>query len=154
FAKTTAGLLTVVLEAGVPYRLAAPMTALLCAAIFTPILWRNRDRSPMLLFAIAAVMSRLWTYNLNTSNLILVFLLLALWLLAIETRDMRATGLFIAVGASLWVPASLSEHHVVQLAEHVTWLAGITGLLILDTRAPVSEDIGVEDQIAAAAARR
>ena len=108
----------------------------------------------MLLFAIAAVMSRLWTYNLNTSNLILVFLLLALWRLAIETRDMRATGLFIAVGASLWVPASLSEHHIVQLAEHVTWLTGIIGLLILDSRAPVSEDIEVEDQIAAAAARR
>jgi hypothetical protein len=154
FAKTTAGLLTVVLDAGVTYRLAAPLTALLCAAIFAPISWHHRDSSPMLLFAIAAVMSRLWTYNLNTSNLILVFLLLALWRLAIETRDMRATGLFLAVGASLWVPASLSEHHIVQLAEHVTWLAGIIGLLILDTRAPVSEDIEVEDQIAAAAARR
>ena len=154
FAKTTAGLLTVVLDAGVPYRLAAPLTALLCAAIFMPILWRHRDSSPMLLFAIAAVMSRLWTYNLNTSNLILVFLLLELWRLAIETRDMRATGLFIAVGMSLWVPASFSEHHIVQLAEHLTWLAGVIGLLILDTRAPDSEDIEEEDQIAAAAARR
>jgi len=134
FAKTTAGLLTVVLEAGVPYRLAAPLTALLCAAIFTPILWRNRDR-----IADAPVRDRggdespldLQSKHLESD---LVFLLLALWRLAIETRDMRATGLFIAVGASLWVPASLSEHHVVQLAEHLTWLAGIIGLLILDSR--------------------
>jgi len=150
FAQTTDGLLTVVLDAGVPFRLAAPLTALLCIAIFGPILWRYRDRSPMLLFAIAAIMSRLWTYNLNTSNLILVFLLLALWRLAIETRDLRATALFIAVAASLWVPASLSNHHVVQLAEHLTWLAGIIGLLILDRSGPVSDELEVSDPIAEA----
>ena len=108
------------------------------------------------LFAIAALTSRLWTYNLNTSNLILVFLLLALWRLAAETttRDTRATALFLAVGASLWVPARLSEHHVVQLAEHVTWLAGTVGLLILDTRAPVSEELTTPDRPAKAAAVR
>lgn len=154
FAHTTAGLLTVVLDAGVPYRLAAPLTALLCLAIFTPLLWQYRDRSLMLLFAIAALTSRLWTYNLNTSNLILIFLLLALWRLAIETRDTRATALFIAVGASLWVPARLSEYHVVQLVEHLTWLAGIIGLLILDRLLSVSEDIEVADQMGAAAVRR
>jgi hypothetical protein len=154
YAQTTNGLLTVVLDAGVPYRLAAPMTALLCIAIFTPLLWHYRERAPMLLFAIAALMSRLWTYNLNTSNLILVFLLLALWRLAIETRNTRAATLFMLVGASLWVPASLSEHHVVQLAEHLIWLAGTIGLLILDSRASVSDEIEVADQIGAAAVRR
>ena len=56
----------------------------------------------MLLFAIAALTSRLWTYNLNTSNLMLVFLLLALWCLAVEstTSDMRATVLYLALA---WV---------------------------------------------------
>jgi len=156
FAHTTAGLLTVILDAGVPYRVAAPLTALLCLAIFTPILWSYRDRSPMLLFAIVGLTSRLWTYNLNTSNVILVFLLLALWRLAVETttRDMRATALFLAVGASLWVPARLSEYHVVQLAEHLTWLAGIIGLLILDTHALVSEELTTPDRPARGAAVR
>ena len=155
FAQTTAGLLTVILDAGVPYRVAAPLIALLCLAIFTPILWSYRDRPPMLLFAVAALTSRLWTYNLNTSNVIFVFLLLALWRLAVETttRDTRATALFLAVGASLWVPARLSEYHVVQLAEHLIWLAATIGLLILDTRVSVSDDVEVED-IGAAAARR
>src|ERR1700687_2609716 len=150
FAQTTAGLLTVVLDAGVPYRLAAPLTALLCLAIFTPLLWSYRERSPMLLFGIAGLTSRLWTYNLNTSNLIIVFLLLALWRLAIETRDTRAVALYIAVAASLWVPARLSEHHVIQLAEHLTWLAGIIGLLILDPRPYVSDDIEVDDPVTVA----
>jgi hypothetical protein len=139
FANTTNGLLTLVLDVGVPYRLAAPLTAIVCLAIFTPLLWTNRERSPMLLFAIAAVTSRLWTYNLNTSNLILVFLLLALWRLAIETRVVRAGVLFLAVGASLWVPARLSECHAIQLAEHLIWLGGVVGLLILDRRLVVSD---------------
>src|ERR1700687_772549 len=68
FANTTAGPLTAVLDLGVPYRLAAPLTAIVCLAIFTPLLWRYRDRSLMLLFAIAAVLSRLWAYNLHPSN--------------------------------------------------------------------------------------
>jgi hypothetical protein len=154
FAQTTAGLLTVVLASGVPYRVAAPLTALLCIAIAIPLLWYYRERSPMLLFAIAALTSRLWTYNLNTSNLMLVFLLLALWHLAIQTRDIRLTALFIAVAASLWIPASLSELHVVQLGEHLIWLAGIVGLLILDRRKSVLDDIDVADSVRAASARR
>ena len=156
FAQTTAGLLTVVLDAGVPYNVAAPVTAMLCVAISIPLLWFYRNRSPMLLFAIAALTSRLWTYNLNTSNLMLVFLLLALWRLAVEsnTSDMRATVLYLAVAASLWIPASLSEHHVIQLGEHLIWLAGIIGLLILDRRVSISDEVEVADQIHAAAVRR
>jgi hypothetical protein len=150
YANTTDGLLTLVLDLGVPYRLAAPLTAIVCIAIFTPALWYYRDRSLMLLFAIAAVMSRLWTYNLNTSNLMLIFLLLALWRLALETRDTRAGALFLAVGASLWVPASLSEHHAVQLAEHVIWLAGLIGLLILDRHRSASEELAISHPFARA----
>jgi len=70
----------------------------------------------MLLFAIAAVMRPpvdLQSKHLESDSCLL---LLALWRRAIETRDIRATCLFIAVGASLWVPARLSEHHVIQLA--------------------------------------
>jgi hypothetical protein len=154
YALTTAGLLTVVLDMGIPYRVAAPLTASLCIAIFTPLLWHYRDRSLMLLFAIAAVTGRLWTYNLNTSNLLLVFLLLALWRLAIETRDLRAGALFLAVGASLWVPASLSEYHLIQFAEHLIWLAGIVGLLILDRSLLASDELAIQDPIAGASAVR
>ena len=152
FANTTAGPLTAVLDLGVPYRLAAPLTAIVCLAIFTPLLWRYRDRSLMLLFAIAAVLSRLWTYNLNTSNLILIFLLLALWQLAIETRDTRAGALFLAVGASLWVPGHLSDNHAIQLAEQLTWLGGVIGLLILDRRRSVSDELAITRPRAEAAA--
>ncbi len=152
FADSSAGTLAVVLELGVPYRQAAPLTAILCLAVFTPALWYYRERSLMLLFAIAAVTSRLWTYNLNTSNLILVFLLLALWRLWIETRDMRAGGLFIAVGASLWVPARLSEYHVIQLAEHLIWLGGLIALLILDRRRSVSDEVSIPAERAVAVA--
>ena len=152
YAGTTNGLLTPVLNIGIPYRLAAPLTAIVCLAIFTPLLYYYRERSPMLLFAIAAVLSRLWTYNLNTSNLILVFLLLALWRLAIETRDARASGLFLAVGASLWIPARFSEYPVIQLAEHLIWLGGLIGLLILDRRLLVSEELAIRDRPAGSAA--
>jgi hypothetical protein len=139
FANTTAGPLTVVLDLGVPYQQAAPLTAIVCLAIFTPLLWYYRKRSLMLLFAIAAVTSRLWTYNLNYSNMIFVFLLLALWRLAIETHDVRARGLFLAVGASLWVPARLSEYPVIQLVEHLIWLGG--SYRTADSRSP-SVDFG------------
>lgn len=152
FADTTNGLLTAVLDVGVPYRMAAPLTAIVCLAIFTPLLWYYRNRSLMLLFAIAAVLSRLWTYNLNTSNLIFVFLLLALWRLANESRDTRAAALFLAVGASLWVPASLSEYHLIELAEHLIWLGGLVGLLILDRRLLVFDEIAIPDPQAGTAA--
>ena len=152
YASTTAGLLTLVLDLGVAYRLAAPVTAIVCLAIFTPMLWYYRDRSLMLLFAVAAVTSRLWTYNLNTSNLMLIFLLLALWRLAIETREMRAIPLFLAVGVSLWVPAGLSQHRAVQLAEHLIWLGGLVGLLILDRRSMAADQLEVSDPISGAAA--
>jgi hypothetical protein len=152
FAHTTAGLLTAVLDLGVPYRQAAPLTAIVCLAIFTPLLWYYRERSLMLLFAIAAVTSRLWTYNLNTSNLIFVFLLLALWRLAIESGDPRAAALFLAVGASLWVPAHLSDNHIIQLAEHLIWLGGVIGLLILDRRPSISDERAIPGPRAEAAA--
>jgi hypothetical protein len=86
--------------------------------------------------------------------LLLVFLLLALWRLAIETRDLRAGALFLAVGASLWVPASLSEYHLIQFAEHLIWLAGIVGLLILDRSLLASDELAIQDPIAGASAVR
>ncbi len=132
FANTTDGLLGVVLNLGVPYRLAAPITAITSLAIFIPVLWYCRERSLMVLFAIAALTSRVWTYNLNTSNLVFIFLLLALWKLAIEKRDTRAGALFMAVGVSLWIPASLSRYPLLQIVEHLIWLGGLAGLLILD----------------------
>ena len=152
FATVTACPLAVLLDLGVPYEIAAPLTAIVCLAIFTPLLWYNRERSPMLLFAIAAVLSRLWTYNFNTSNMILVFLLLALWRLAIETRDARAGSLFLAVGASLWIPARFSEYPVIQLAEHLIWLSGLLGLLIFDRRLLISDELATQDRPAGSAA--
>lgn len=151
FADITAGPLTAVLAVGIPYRLAAPLTAIVCLAIFSPMLWRCRERSPMLQFAIAAVLARLWTYNLNTSNLIVFFLLLALWRLASDTSDWRAGALFLAVGASLWVPGHFSDNHAVQLAEQLTWFGGLIGLLILDGRGLVSEELAMARPRAAAA---
>jgi hypothetical protein len=82
----------------------------------------------------------------------LIFLLLALWRLAIETRDMRAIAMFLAVGVSLWVPAGLSQHHAVQFAEHLNWLGCLVVLLILDRRSMATGQLEVSDPIAGAAA--
>ncbi len=118
--------------------------------VFTPALWYYRER-PLMLLAIAAVTSRLWIYNLNTSNLILVFLLPGA--LAALDRNPRYEGrrLFLAVGASLWVPARLSENHVIQLAEHLIWLGGLIGLRILDRHRSVSDEVSIPAERARAA---
>jgi len=50
------------------------------------------------------------------------------------------------------VPARLSEYHLIQLAEHLIWLAGIVGLMILDRSLLASAELAIQDPIAGASA--
>jgi hypothetical protein len=132
------GPLRVAMDLGVPYEKAVPLAASVCVGIgfVLMILWR-RD-NPLVLYAIAAVTSRFWTYHLNYSNVILAFLSLALWQTAIATGRRGAWGFFLFVTASLWIPAKAADHPVGQVAERLVWLVGLAGLLYLRKAMPAT----------------
>ena len=86
------------------------LTALGCVGICLALLIVRRRDSLLVLYAIAAVASRFWTYHRNYSNLIIAFLTLALWQAAVASGRRLAWGLFLLVAASLWIPAKAAEH--------------------------------------------
>jgi hypothetical protein len=141
FTSADAGLLTALISSGVPYRIATPLLAAICLAIFGPLLFRYRNAEPIVLFAIAATFSRLWTYNQNHSNMILVFVLLALWRTAIERQDFRTCATFLAMAASLWIPATVSALRIVQGGEILIWSLCLASLLLFEKQQNEQRDL-------------
>ncbi len=131
YASTDTGPLKALVSAGVPEHVAVILAAAICLSIFVPLLYLYRNTpDPILLFAIASLTGRLWTYNSNHSDTILVFLLLAQWRLAARTKDSRAFAVFVATAASLWIPAKVADNHLLQVATTAVWLSGLGYLLV------------------------
>jgi hypothetical protein len=128
FVPAGAGFLNLVLNLGVPYAAAVPLTAAGCAALALALIVAARS-DLLAQYATAGLACRLWTYHLNHSNLILSFLLLALWRAAVEGRRTAAWPAFLAVGVTLWAPARLSDVPAVKVAEHAVWLAALAWLV-------------------------
>jgi Glycosyltransferase family 87 len=121
---------------GLPYEYAVPVTAISCVGLLSVPMWLRRNGETMTLFAFAGVMARLWTYNSNYSNMLLAFLLVALSSLAIGEKRFEFPA-FLAVGASLWIPASLTNAPVAEVSEVAIWMSGLLYLFVL-TRRPAT----------------
>lgn len=102
----------------------ATMVAVLLAACIALALWP--DRSLGSAFAVAALAGRTWSYHKGYDNVLLVFLLLPLGLLAVKRKPARSawTG-FLLVGLSIWLPGRIAETEAVQVLQNVAWLAGL-----------------------------
>jgi hypothetical protein len=96
------------------------------------------------------VTTRLWTYHLVHSNLIMLFLLVALWRQAVARPRPVAIIAFAAVALTLWLPAKASDLRPVVLVQYAVWIGGLVILLRSEAEDPrrvgVGRDGGIEDR--------
>ena len=124
------GLVGPLLRLGVAPRLVTP---LLAAGVLLPAmaaLWAFRRRHPAVLFAVAAVAARFWSYHKGYDNLMMVFLLaplLAAWLR--RPTDWVVATAALLVGASLWMPAGLTHYNSILISQLLCWPLGLCVLL-------------------------
>lgn len=105
----------------------------IAGAGFLLALWllvRRRDASLCARLAIAAVLGRLWTYHNAYDNVMLVFLPLALFQLALERSrvDVPLVAVLAVVCVSLFAPVpwvALDSLRWLQAAHLVSWAAGL-----------------------------
>jgi hypothetical protein len=108
-------------------RLAAAAALLLAMVLLY--LWRSS--SMLTHYAIVALATRAWCYHALYDNLILVFLLLDLGLIAWRTKSRLAFWSYILVGITLWMPGRLIHVHVWMIAQWVVWVEALAVLLFL-----------------------
>jgi hypothetical protein len=108
-----------------PYPVATAALGLTSLAITLAAGWRYRHASALVAVSVAAIMGRLFMYHRQYDNVMLMFPLLTLGLLAFATRKRWAWIAFIVFGLSLWVPIPLTAYSVpVVVALSALWIAG------------------------------
>ena len=84
-----------------------------------------------LAFAVAAVWGRLWTYHKSYDDVMLVFLLGPLGVIAFHERSRTAAAAFAAVGVLAWIPGRLLAGQEVQVIQLLAWPAALVVLVLL-----------------------
>jgi hypothetical protein len=130
FAKAGYGPITIVLAMGLKPRFATPLIALAGAVLTLMICAVYRRRPSLELFAVAGVAARLWTEHQTYDNLSVVFLMVALSQLAWTKRAWSVALTMAAVGASLWLPAKLTDLLWVQIVQCLVWIGGTAVMLV------------------------
>lgn len=105
------------------------------AIIFTVITYFIlQNYSLLTIFAIASVIGRVFAYHRLYDNVMLVFLLLALWQLAFSQRQKIHFAMAIIVGLTLWLPASfvLINYSFWQSLQIVIWMIALFHLLLFN----------------------
>jgi hypothetical protein len=86
-----------------------------------------------LAFAIATVWARLWTYHKSYDDVMLVFVLVPLGVLAFgRARSAVAAGAFFAMGVLAWVPGRVLAITEVQIAQLAVWPVALLVLVHLE----------------------
>ena len=102
-----------------------------------------RKCSILLLFAIAAVLGRMWTYHNIYDNTMLLFLLVYLGVASVRDQPkIQSVAVFLLVGATLWSPVTYTGHGFLplQIAHLLIWLLGLLTVLSLAKREAFSVD--------------
>jgi hypothetical protein len=133
----TAGPVALALAAGLAPSVATAVTAVVFVGIGAALHWRFRRLDALTHFAIAGLVARLFTYHRVYDDLLLIFLLLALGLVAMERRSRSAGFAFLLVGLSLWPPARLTDLLAFQVFQIAAWCTGLATLLTLKRANPV-----------------
>jgi hypothetical protein len=124
--------------------LAAPFS--LALAMVLSYIWRS---APMLThFAIAALTARLWTYHKDYDNLIMIFLLMALGVVAFRNYSRLAIAGFFVMGLSLWLPGRLTDIQVYRVFQCVAWLGCLAVLLIVESNNLQSNYLKTKNKVA------
>jgi hypothetical protein len=124
------GLVGPLLSLGLSRKLVTPVLAVGVLLPALVLLGAFRRRNLPILFAVAAVAARFWSYHKGYDNGMMVFLLaplLAVWLR--EPRNLVVGVGALLVGASLWLPAGLTHYTPFLVAQLLIWPVGLGALL-------------------------
>lgn len=111
---------------------------LLAMAIAILLFYQFRHYSLLSQFAIAAVIGRVSTYHLIYDNVMVIFLLLAVTNMALQTQKVSHQFVFAVVGISLWVPASWTDSDAVQSLQFTIWIVALAYLLLHERKTLIS----------------
>lgn len=117
----TFGLNHLLEAAGVAASLRNPLAALLVTLPGLALMWKVRASLP-LTFAVAAFWGRLWTYHKSYDDVMLVFVLVPLGVLALRRPLVSLTmAVFGAMGLLAWAPGRILAIEAVQIAQLAVW---------------------------------
>ena len=125
-----------------PAMKASAVGVMLAAAVLT---YWWRESSMVVLFGIAAMASRGWSYHRQYDNLVLAFLLIALGVAAVRRSSVVWMATFLALGITLWLPARLTTIEKYEYATQWTliqgavWVIALVVLLMLEKRSVQTE---------------
>jgi len=88
-----------------------------------------------LAFAVAAVWGRLWTYHKSYDDVMLVFLLVPLGVLAFRSQSRAALAAFAFMGALAWIPGRVLGVPEIQMLQLALWPAALAVLVVVARRA-------------------
>jgi hypothetical protein len=127
--QTGVDIITFLYQQGVPVSLSLKLTAGLVLAVSCTLMVLGRHASLLTLFAVAAATARLWTYHRGYDDLIGIFLMVALGVMALERQSRVAMVAFFVMGVALWIPLRLLGTEVGFLALLV-WIGCVAALLL------------------------
>src|SRR5205085_87263 len=124
------GLIGLLMKAGVP----SNVSILICfvsgliAGCF--LIWQSRHCSPLVLFAIAATIGRLWMYHRRYDDCMLVFLFVPLLTAAWKSPTSLPLLCVALLGLSLWFPLREPDQIAfVVSAKIASWVAALFAML-------------------------
>jgi hypothetical protein len=120
----------------------APLTSQRAAALLAVmatfiLLWLWRASSIWTLFAIAAFGSRFWAYHRQYDNIVLVFLLVPLALVALRTQRPLALAACVLLGLTLWLPGRLTNETWWITIQVIVWLGSLAVFLYEEATVPL-----------------
>jgi hypothetical protein len=124
--------LHLLVKMGMDQQIATPLVAALGLASTMALVWLWRNAPTLTLFAVAAVIGRLWSYHGNYDDVMLLFLVVALGKIVLSRRSIGPVLAFVAVGLSLWIRLRLHPKDYpmpYQVFQMGSWLAGMVVVL-------------------------
>jgi len=109
-------------------------TLLLAVAGFTAavvLLLMTRQRSRLVRWSICAVVAMFWAYRKHYDVPLMIFPMAALLIAAIKAPSVRRWAVFLALGATLWLPIRDAQWELaaVQIADLAVWVVALLVLL-------------------------
>jgi hypothetical protein len=137
FVHDSQGLINVLISLGVTVRQVTPVLAVGIGLPGLAALYYLRRHSLLNLFALAAVIGRLWAYHKTYDNMMMQFLLVATAAAATSRNSPKAWFAFFLSLASLCLPASLYISDWIMFMQIAAWMFC---LVVLFERSPAAGD--------------
>ncbi len=138
FATTGYSGINVITNFGIDTTLAVIILGVICIVIMIIILYLLRSRSLLCLFAIASVIGRLYTYHISYDNVMLVFLLLAMLKLTLDTPNKPNIFMLSLCLISLILPAKMTDFTWFQILQSLIWMSSLIYIIFREKK-PLSQ---------------